>query len=66
LSHWRRAVTLDPNEYEKLLAVTVSLARGGRGAEARPYFQLFADEAPGARYAADIAKAREWLNREPR
>lgn len=66
LAHWRRAVALDAGEYEKLLAVGISLARSGRAREARPYLQLFADAAPSPRYAADIAKARDWLSREQR
>jgi Flp pilus assembly protein TadD len=62
LSHWRTAVALDPGEYEKLLAIGLSLARSGRPAEARAYVQLFVGEAPPARYAADIARAKQWLN----
>jgi arylsulfatase A-like enzyme/tetratricopeptide (TPR) repeat protein len=61
LDHWRRATALDPEEFEKLLAVGISIARSGRPADAVPYFQLFADAAPSPRYAADVAKAREWL-----
>ena len=61
LDHWRRATALDPKEFEKLLAVGISIARSGRPADAVPYFQLFADAAPSPRYAADVAKAREWL-----
>ena len=37
-----------------------------RDAEARPYLQLFVAAASPARYAPDIAKAREWLSRERR
>jgi choline-sulfatase len=66
LGHWRQAITLDPAENEKLLAVGISLARAGRRREARPFFQLFADSAPAARYAQDVARAREWLSREAR
>jgi tetratricopeptide (TPR) repeat protein len=66
LEHWRRAVALDAREYESLLAVSISLARSGRAADARPLFQLFVNGAPPSRYAADIAKARDWLDREPR
>jgi arylsulfatase A-like enzyme/Flp pilus assembly protein TadD len=61
LDHWRRATALDPEEFEKLLAVGISIARAGRAADAVPYFQLFADAAPASRYAADLAKTREWL-----
>jgi tetratricopeptide (TPR) repeat protein len=64
LQQWRRAVAVDPAEFEKLLAVGLSLAHAGRGSEARPYLQLFADAAPASRYAADVTKAREWLRRE--
>jgi choline-sulfatase len=66
LAHWRRAVGIDPAEYQTLLAFGVSFARSGRNDVARPYLQLFADQAPVPRYAADIAKAREWLGRERR
>jgi arylsulfatase A-like enzyme/tetratricopeptide (TPR) repeat protein len=63
LAHWRAAIRLDPGECEKLLAIASAMARGGRAAEARPYIQLFAETAPPAKYAADIARAREWLTR---
>jgi arylsulfatase A-like enzyme/Flp pilus assembly protein TadD len=65
LVHWRAAVEFDPAEYPKLLAIALSLARGGRGDEARPYLQMFADGAPPDRFAADIARTREWLVRTP-
>jgi Flp pilus assembly protein TadD len=66
LAHWRRATALDADEFEKLLAVGITMARNGRQGDARPYFQLFADTAPPIRYAADITKAKAWLNRERR
>jgi arylsulfatase A-like enzyme/Flp pilus assembly protein TadD len=66
IEHWRRAVAIDPAEYETLLRFAVSFARSGRDDLARPYLQLFADQAPVPRYAADVAKAREWLGRERR
>jgi arylsulfatase A-like enzyme/Flp pilus assembly protein TadD len=66
LQHWRQAVALDPGEYEKLLVTGVSLARNGHSAAARPYLKLFADAAPSNRYAADIARARDWLRTEAR
>jgi arylsulfatase A-like enzyme/Flp pilus assembly protein TadD len=61
LAHWRKAVALDSGEYEKLLAIGVALAKGGRSAEARLYLQLFAEGAPPERHAADIARVRRWL-----
>ncbi len=66
LEHWRRALALDGDEAPKLLSVSLSFVRGGRDAEARPYLQLFVEAASPARYAPDIAKAREWLGRERR
>jgi arylsulfatase A-like enzyme/Flp pilus assembly protein TadD len=66
LRHWQRAVALDPAEFEKLLAIGLSLARAGRIADARRYVQLFANSAPPSRYAADVAKARAWLQGERR
>jgi tetratricopeptide (TPR) repeat protein len=64
IDHWRRATALDPDEFEKLLAIAISIARSGRPADAVPYFQLFADSAPSPRYAADVAKARDWLRQQ--
>jgi choline-sulfatase len=66
IAHWRRAVEIDPAEYQTLLTFGVSFARNGQDAVARPYLQLFADQAPVPRYAADVARAREWLGRERR
>jgi tetratricopeptide (TPR) repeat protein len=66
LAHWRQAISIDPSESERLMAVALSLARQGRTADARPYVQLFADLAPSSRYAADIARAREWLDSQRR
>jgi arylsulfatase A-like enzyme/Flp pilus assembly protein TadD len=66
LQHWRRAVAIDPDEFERLLAIGVSLARAGRTDEARPHLRLFVDTAPSQRYAADIARARNWLDPERR
>ena len=63
LSHWRAAGGLDPGEFGNLLNVTVGLIRRGRGNEARPYMQFFADNAPPSRYAADITRARSWMAR---
>jgi arylsulfatase A-like enzyme/Flp pilus assembly protein TadD len=63
LTHWRAAARIDPAEFGTLLNVTVGLIRAGRAAEALPYMQFFADNAPPSRYAEDIARARSWLAR---
>jgi arylsulfatase A-like enzyme/Tfp pilus assembly protein PilF len=62
LTHWRAAVRVDPAEFGNLLSVTVGLIRQGRGSEALPYMQFFADNAPPSRYAGDIARARSWIS----
>jgi len=63
LAQWRQAVAIDPGEFRTVLAVSISLVRRGRAAEARPYFEFFASSAPADRYAADVARAREWLSK---
>jgi arylsulfatase A-like enzyme/Flp pilus assembly protein TadD len=65
LAHFRRAVSLDPRECEKLLALTTLLDRRGRGAEARPYLELFVARAPAARYGPELARVRALLGERP-
>ena len=61
---WRRALDLEPRNYDLLFNLTVTLRDRGRAAEARPYAERFVREAPPDRYARDIGMLREWLNRE--
>ena len=61
--HWRAATALDPREHDKILSLGIALARAGRTAEARACFEFFAANAPSSRYAADLERARAWLNR---
>jgi len=58
---WRRAVELEPRNYDLLFNLTVTLRDRGRAAEARPYAERFVREAPPQRYAHDIAMLRGWL-----
>ena len=62
LAHWRAATSSDAAEFRTVLGVGAALARGGRGAEARPYLEFFVSAAPPAQYAREIARAREWLS----
>jgi arylsulfatase A-like enzyme/Flp pilus assembly protein TadD len=58
IAHWRAATTLDPREFETVLALGVSLARRGRAAEARAALEFFVANAPASRYANEIGRAR--------
>jgi arylsulfatase A-like enzyme/Tfp pilus assembly protein PilF len=60
---WRRALELDPRMYDALYNLGTVLYSSGRREEARPYLQRFAGEAPPARYARDIVRIREMLDR---
>ncbi|HXG54583.1 MAG TPA: sulfatase-like hydrolase/transferase [Vicinamibacterales bacterium] len=59
--HWRRAVELDPRNFDALFNLTSALIRAGRVADARPYASQFVRTAPGAFYARDIERFRGWL-----
>ena len=58
---WRRALELEPRNYDLLFNLIVTLRDRGRAAEARPYAERFVREAPPERYARDIGMLREWL-----
>ena len=60
-SEWKTATTIDASEYGRLFARAGSLVRAGRAAQARPYLEFFAANAPSDRYASEIAQARTWL-----
>jgi tetratricopeptide (TPR) repeat protein len=61
LEHWRRAVELDPRDYQTLFNLGDLLIKLGRPADARPYWQRYLDAAPAAAEAADRARVRQWL-----
>jgi arylsulfatase A-like enzyme/Flp pilus assembly protein TadD len=61
LRRFRRALSLDPGECGRLLALGALLVREGRGAEARDYLELFVAKAPPRRYARELEQARAWL-----
>ena len=60
---WRRAVELDPRNYDLLFNLAATLHDQQRMSEARPYIERFVREAPPDRYARDIATLRGWLRR---
>ncbi|MEA2570461.1 MAG: hypothetical protein QOI24_2462 [Acidobacteriota bacterium] len=58
---WNRAVAVDPRQYDALFNIGLAEGRAGHREEARKALQRFVDTAPPARYAADIATARQAL-----
>jgi tetratricopeptide (TPR) repeat protein len=59
--HWKRAVELNPREWDTLFNLGKLLRRQGREKEARPYVERFIREAPSSQYAADIRTLRASL-----
>ena len=63
IAHWKRAVELNPREWDTLFNLGKLLRRQGREAEARPYIDRFIETAPPALYADDIRSLRTSLHR---
>ena len=59
---WKRAVDNDPRQYDALLNIGRVEGRMGNAAEARAALTRFINTAPPARYAADIAAAKQALD----
>jgi len=59
---WNRAVSIDPRQYDALFNIGLVEGRAGHREEARTALQRFVSTAPPARYAADIATAKQALN----
>lgn len=55
---WTRAVGLDPKMYDALFNLGLTAAKVGLRQQARDALERFVSAAPGARYGADIQKAR--------
>ena len=58
---WERAVALDPRQYDALFNIGLVAGRAGQREQARKALAQFVKTAPPARYARDIATAREAL-----
>lgn len=61
IARWRRAVELDPRNYDALFNLATGLLNAGRPAEARPYIDAFVRTAPPAFYGRDIDRLRRWV-----
>jgi tetratricopeptide (TPR) repeat protein len=52
---WKRAVELDPSQYDTIYNLGTLLTQLNRFQEALPFLELFVRTAPRDRYAKDIA-----------
>jgi arylsulfatase A-like enzyme len=60
IESWRRAVELDPRQFDALFNLALALSESSP-ADALPYLERFAREAPPHRYGPDIERARALL-----
>jgi choline-sulfatase len=58
---WRKAVELDPRQYNSLYNLAVWDLKAGRPGDARQKLERFVASAPRARYAAQLVQARQLL-----
>jgi tetratricopeptide (TPR) repeat protein len=63
VEHWRRAVALDPELFDALYNLGITLTRLNRFEEAIAVLEAFVERAPEERYAEDIAGVRRLLAR---
>jgi arylsulfatase A-like enzyme/Flp pilus assembly protein TadD len=61
VAHWQTAVQLQPRMFDALYNLGTVLYDTGRRDEAGPFLARFVNEAPPARYAADIQRLRALL-----
>jgi protein O-GlcNAc transferase len=61
IEHWKRAVILDPHDYQTLFNLGDLLIQLGRQAEARPYWEQYVREAPPNLERSDVERVRKWL-----
>jgi arylsulfatase A-like enzyme/Tfp pilus assembly protein PilF len=61
VERWRRAVALDPRDYQTLFNLGSTLRKLHREEEARPYLEAYLNAAPVALEARDMARVRSWL-----
>ena len=64
IESWKRAIDLEPTDYDALYNLTLELVAQGRMDEARQYGDRYISNAPRALHASDIAHIRNLLGRE--
>jgi arylsulfatase A-like enzyme/Tfp pilus assembly protein PilF len=62
---WKRAVELNPRDYQTLFNLGATLRNAGRAGEARPYLEAYLEAAPATLERRDRERVRAWLA-EPR
>ena len=65
LESWKRAVAVDPKQYDALFNIGLVAGNAGRYDESRRALEQFVRTAPKERYAQDIARARSALQALP-
>jgi len=61
VERWKRAVALNPQDYQTLFNLGSHLWQAGRREEARPFLEAYLRAAPAALEARDIARVRKIL-----
>jgi arylsulfatase A-like enzyme/Tfp pilus assembly protein PilF len=61
VARWKRAVGLDPRDYQTLFNLGITLRKLHREREARPYLEAYLKAAPVALEGRDVARVRSWL-----
>jgi predicted Zn-dependent protease len=61
VERWKRAVALDPQDYQTLFNLGTTLRKLQRGEEARPYLEAYLKAAPVALEGRDMERVRIWL-----
>ncbi len=61
IDQWRRAVQLDPGEFDALYNLVILLVEAGRFDEARTFARQFVNTAPPAFYGEAIAQLRQFI-----
>jgi tetratricopeptide (TPR) repeat protein len=65
LAHWRRAVELDPYDFQTLFNLGDLLIKLGRPAEARSYWERYLATVPRGAEVSDRARVQGWLSKRP-
>jgi len=63
IAQWKRAIVLDPLNFDALYDVGIQLVHANRVAEARPYLEQFVRTAPASIYGKDIREISALLER---
>jgi arylsulfatase A-like enzyme/Tfp pilus assembly protein PilF len=65
VERWKRAVALDPQDYQTLFNLGTTLLKLHKEADARSYLEAYLKAAPVALEGRDMARVRSWLGGGP-